>query len=196
MGSKEIEKLIDRTKKRTDIVEQCLAIIYNLNAEMRSEVEKKQVPPLNLPIRKADETELFAQIKELAKLVEAFLGEYAAVKQMSEENAMKKKSTYEAALKQLETEIILEKKKLNEVNQKYQRDLIEQEQQWQKERAGLLEQIRLGLGSEKLDGENIEELTSKIDHFNALLSEKNKQLQCLEKQNTLLFKKWQDRAPG
>lgn len=196
MGSKEIEKLIDRTKKRTDIVEQCLAIIYNLNAEMRSEVEKKQVPPLNLPIRKADETELFAQIKELAKLVEAFLGEYAAVKQMSEENAMKKKSTYEAALKQLETEIILEKKKLNEVNQKYQRDLIEQEQQWQKERAGLLEQIRLGLGSEKLDGENIEELTSKIDHLNTLLSEKNKQLQCLEKQNTLLFKKWQDRAPG
>ena len=36
MGSKEIEKLIERTKKRTDIVEQCLAIIYNLNTEMRA----------------------------------------------------------------------------------------------------------------------------------------------------------------
>lgn len=37
-------------------------------------------------------------------------------------------------------------------------------------------------------------MTSKIDHLNALLNEKNKQLQCLEKQNSLLFKKWQDKA--
>ena len=162
---------------------------------MRSEGEKKnQVPPLNLPIRKADETELFTQIKELARLMESFLGEYAALKQLSEENAVKKKSTYEAALRQLETEIILEKRKLNEVNDKYQKDLIEQEQQWQKERAGLLEQIRLGLGSDKLDGDNMEELTGKIEHLNALLSEKNKQLKCLEKQNTLLFQKWQDKT--
>lgn len=79
--------------------------------------------------------------------MDSFLSEYVALKQINEESAMKKKSTYEAALKQLETEIILEKRKLQEVNEKYQKDLIEQEQQWQKERAGLLEQIRLGLGA-------------------------------------------------
>ncbi len=65
------------------------------------------------------------------------------------------------------------------MNDKYQKDLIEQESQWQQERAALLEQIRLGLGGgvggDMLrSSDHAEELSFKVEHLNSLLQEKNK----------------------